>query len=147
MDLNPLQFWLSGEAKKQGVTFQAPRSGDAGFDVRAAQACIIAPQSQMLVSTGLHLAIPLGWVGIVKDRSSMASKRIYTHGGVIDAGYRGEVKILISNSGQEPYSVNINDKLAQMLIVPYLSECEEVDTQEKLGATERGIGGFGSTGK
>ncbi len=142
-----LRFFLSPEVAARGVTFGVPRAGDAGFDLRSAESICVAPGAQLLLSTGLSIAVPSGYVAIVKDRSSMALQRIYTHAGVIDAGYRGEVKILLSNGGQEPYAVQVGDKVAQLLVVPCLTECAAVASVAELGGTERGAGGFGSTGK
>jgi dUTP pyrophosphatase len=129
-----------------GADFQAPRSGDAGFDLRALEDAVINPNEQLLVATGVRVAIPQGWVGIVKDRSSMALKQIYTHAGVIDAAYRGEVKIVLSNAGATPYVIEKGAKIAQMVVVPCLTKCVTVENIEDLGETERGAGGFGSTG-
>lgn len=145
-ELPNLLFHLDEEAKLRGAAFEAPRPGDAGFDIRAAEDAIIAHGTQAAVSTGLRLAIPAGWVGIVKDRSSMASRRIYTHAGVIDAAYRGELKVLLSNQGTEEYQVKAGEKVAQMVIVPCLTICSPVASADALGATARGDGGFGSTG-
>ncbi len=142
-----LQFWLSPEAKKEDIVFSAPREGDAGYDIRSIAEITIEPKSQVLVPTGLKLAIPLGWVGIIKDRSSMAIKRVYSHAGVIDASYRGELKIVLSNGSDEPYKISKGDKIAQMVIVQHLTDIEEANSEEDLGATERSQGGFGSTGK
>ena len=142
-----LAFHLAGEARQRGACFEAPRDGDAGFDIRAAEELMLEPGSQAAVSTGLRVAIPSGWVGIVKDRSSMASRRVYTHAGVIDSGYRGEVRILLSNHGSAPYHIQPGAKIAQMLLVPCITGCVEVALPEDLGSTERGEGGFGSTGR
>jgi dUTP pyrophosphatase len=128
-------------------SFEAPVNGDAGYDIRAAVHCIIKHKEQSLIATKLYLAIPFGWVGIVKDRSSMASKRIYTHGGVIDAGYRGEVKILLSNQSDDDYEVCAGNKIAQLVVLPCMSECIKVEDIDSLGETMRGANGFGSTGK
>ena len=97
--MTPLRFYVSEEARALGVTFDSPRLGDAGFDLRSAESITVEPGTQVALSTGLHLAIPLGWVGIIRERSSTGSKRLYTHSGVIDSSYRGEVKILVSNGG------------------------------------------------
>lgn len=142
-----LRFFLSPEAAARGVTFSVPRAGDAGFDLRSAESVSIAPGAQILLSTGLFIAVPDGYVAIVKDRSSMALRRIYTHAGVIDASYRGEVKIVLSNGGESPYVVAVGDKIAQLLVVPCLTDCAGAESLAALGDTERGCGGFGSTGK
>ena len=142
-----LRFYLTEAAKNAGAKFESPREGDAGFDLRAAESLVIEPGAQALISTGLHLAIPIGWVGIVKDRSSMASKRVYTHAGVIDASYRGEVKVLASNHGSAGYQIQAGDKVAQLLVVQVLTAASPVADLASLGDTSRGAGGFGSTGR
>ena len=140
-------FYLESSAKEAGAFIEAPREGDAGFDIRAAENSIIEPGEQKLVSTGLKASIPFAWVGLIKDRSSMAVKGIRSHAGVIDASYRGEIKVLLSNAGSESYHIEAGDKVAQMVVIPHLMESIEVDSEDKLGDTSRGSGGFGSTGK
>lgn len=147
MQMKPrLRFWVNPEARAAGADFSAPRLGDAGFDLRSAISTIIPAGQQLLIPTGLFCAIPTGWVGIVKDRSSMASKRIYTHAGVIDASYRGEIKIIFSNSSAEDFPVLVGQKVAQLVVVPHLEEAEAAASLGELGETPRGAGGFGSTG-
>ena len=143
----PLRFFRSPELVALGIPFEKPREGDAGFDLRASVSLVIEVGGQTLVPTGLFIAVPTGWVGIIKDRSSMASKRIYTHAGVIDAGYRGEVKIVMSNSGDADYHVEAGAKVAQLIVIPALTASEESASLDLLGSTHRGDGGFGSTGK
>ncbi|MEZ4753217.1 MAG: dUTP diphosphatase [Bdellovibrionota bacterium] len=142
-----LKFFIEPSAKEVGAFIETPRLGDAGFDLRAAEDSMLEPGEQKLVSTGLHVAIPLGWVGLIRDRSSMALKGIRTHAGVIDASYRGEIKVLLSNASLEKFSISLGDKITQMLIVPCSVVAEEVSSLEALGETSRGSGGFGSTGK
>ena len=77
----------------------------------------------------------------------MALKRIYSHAGVVDASYRGEIKIVLSNNGSESYHIEANDKVAQLVIVQHLVGCEQVTELENLGKTGRGSDGFGSTGR
>ncbi len=141
-----LFFHLDEEARRRGAVFEAPRAGDAGFDIRACEDVLLEPGEQRAVATGLRVGIPDGWVGIVKDRSSVASQRVYTHAGVIDAGYRGEVKIVLSNHGSTVFKAAAGAKIAQMVVLPCVTACCQVDTLDALGATERGEGGFGSTG-
>ncbi len=144
-----LKFYLEDEARARGVVpLAAPRAGDAGYDLRSMEELDIAPGGQALVRTGLHLAIPGGWVGLLRERSLLATKRIYVHSGVIDSAYRGEVLLVLENAGQEPYHVSINDRVAQMLILPhYAAPPTQVDSVALLGETERGERGFGSTGE
>lgn len=121
-----------------------PREGDAGYDLRSMEEVTIWPGIQQIIKTGIRVEIPAGYVGLVKDRSSMASKQIYTHGGVIDSVYRGEVKVLLANHGNMPHQIRKGDKIAQLLIVPVLTlETERVLV---LSDTIRGESGFGSTG-
>lgn len=126
--------------------FEKAHSTDAGFDIRAASGPVIHPGKKALVSTDLCMAIPDGYVGIIKSRSGLSVKADLEHGaGVIDSGYRGEVKVVLRNFGSEPYYVQPGERIAQMLILklPEVEVCK-VDT---LDSTERGTGGFGHTGK
>lgn len=143
----PFRYWIGEEAKAAGVFLENPRNGDAGFDLRAAAAVLIAPGEQILIPTGVHCAIPVGWVGLIKDRSSVALKGLHTHAGVIDASYRGEVKILMANRSGAPFAVEVGLKIAQMVIIPHLTAGIETRAFAELGESERGHGGFGSTGQ
>lgn len=118
---------------------------DAGMDLYADKEMTILPQQRTLVSTGIALAIPPGYVGLVWDKSGVATKHgLKTMAGVIDSGYRGELKILIHNLSSEPYQVKPGTKIAQLLIQPV--EQREIVEVDELDNTERGKGGFGSTG-
>jgi len=99
----------------------------------------------VLVCTGIALAIPKGYAALIWDRSSMGVKGIHRHAGVIDCGYRGEVRVCLHNTGKEPYHIKKGDRIAQMLIqaAPNFT----MHTVEELDCTNRGDGGFGSTGK
>jgi dUTP pyrophosphatase len=142
-----IRFFLSDKARKSGVQFCSPRSGDAGFDIMSCISFTLESGVQIGVSTGLHLAIPDGWVGLISDRSSLASKQVYTHGGVIDSSYRGEVIVLLRNHSPSSFSIREGDRIAQMVVVPHLKGVlQECLTAGELGETERGSGGFGSTG-
>lgn len=143
-----MQFYLSEEARAAGVSFKSPRSGDAGFDIPALEEVSISPGESRLIRTGIHLAIPLGYVGLVRDRSSTALKGAMCGAGVIDSSYRGELKVLLYNFGKEELCFKVGDRIAQLVCVPHLSgeKTEQVDSLEHLGETDRGSGGFGSTG-
>ena len=143
------QFYRTDEAKAANVSVKLPRTGDAGFDLPALKTTEIAPKSSMLVSTGIHVAVPLGWVGVIRDRSSTAMKGIMCGAGVIDASYRGEVKVLLWNLSDTAITFQPGDRIAQMVCLPHLTAdgALEVGELEKLGQTERGVAGFGSTGK
>ena len=120
--------------------------GDAGFDIYALKNTIVAPHERVVISTGISMEIPHGYVGLVWDKSGIATKHgIKTIAGVIDAGYRGEVGIAVLNTSDVPYTFEAGHKVAQMLI----QKIEHVDIVEvsELSDTSRGTGGFGSTGK
>lgn len=121
-------------------------SGAAGYDITCTETVHIPPNERRLVSTGIAVAIPYGYVGILKSRSSMAWKRtLDVEAGVIDSDYRGEVKVLLHNAHPSAERVvTAGERVAQMLVVPVpemaLTECT------CLPSTQRGQGGFGSTG-
>lgn len=108
----------------------------------------IAPGQTVLVHTGIALEIPTGYVGLVYARSGLASKRGLAPAnkvGVIDADYRGEIMVALYNQSNEPQTIESGERIAQLVIAPFLAaEFEEV---ENLTDTERGSGGFGSTGR
>jgi dUTP pyrophosphatase len=121
------------------------KPGDAGMDFYSNEELTILPNERKLVSTGISMAIPEGYVGLIWDKSGIATKHgIKTMAGVIDSGYRGEVKILVHNLSDQVHKIEKNTKVAQMLIQPI--ECREVIEVEELDQTERGEEGFGSTG-
>ena len=119
--------------------------GDAGMDLYSCEQLVIPPQERRLIKTGISLAIPPGYVGLIWDRSGLASKHgLKSMAGVIDTGYRGEVCVLIHNLSLGPFTVEKGMKISQMLIQPVTQmELEEVAS---LDDTDRGAGGFGSTG-
>lgn len=120
--------------------------GDAGLDLFSHEEKILAPDEIYAVSLGFALEIPHGYVSRILDRSGLALKHgIHCLAGVIDSGYRGEYKAIITNLGQEPYKIEKDDRIAQLLIQPVeICELEEVD---QLSSSERGEGGFGASGK
>jgi len=118
---------------------------DAGLDLYSAETTTILPQERKLISTGIAMAIPAGYVGLVWDKSGIAAKHgLKTMAGVIDAGYRGEVKILVHNLSTKPYTVEAGSKFAQLLIQPV--EQRQIVEVEELDDTTRGEKGFGSSG-
>lgn len=144
-----LKFFLSEEAKKSGLTFSPPRALDAGFDLPSLAYVEVPPLSFSLVRTGLHVAIPENWVGLVRDRSSVALRGGITVAGVIDASYRGEIKIAMYNLAGDVLVFECGERIAQLIIVPHFGSifCEEVERFDLLGETSRGGDGFGSTGR
>ena len=144
-----IQFYFSEEAKLAGLSFKNPRDLDAGFDLPAMADVEIAPHTISVIHTGIHTAIPEGWVGLIRDRSSVAVRGGHTIAGVIDASYRGEIKVAMYNLLSEPLRFTRGERIAQMVVVEHLPgrSARTVDSLEDLGSTERGAGGFGSTGR
>lgn len=119
---------------------------DAGFDLYSTETIEIASMSRVQVPTGIAIEIPDDYVGLVWDKSGLSHKNgLKTLGGVIDAGYRGEVKVGIINLGNEKYILEKGHKIAQM-IIQKIEFCE-IEIVEELSDSLRGEGGFGSTGK
>lgn len=121
--------------------------GSAGIDLRAVSPCVIPPGETMSVRTGFNVAIPHGHFGLVLGRSGLAFKHgIYcAHVGTIDSDYRGEIAVLLTNHSKEHFRISADDRIAQLVIMPF-ARCTVVET-DKLPSTERGEGGFGSTGR
>ena len=120
--------------------------GDLGYDVFADEDKWIEPGGFKLISTGISVHNSSYKYGfIIKDRSSVAMKGLFTHAGVIDAGYTGEIKVLFHNNGATAIKIEQGDKIAQLVPTKVVNfEVEEVD---ELFETKRGKNGFGSTGK
>ncbi len=123
--------------------------GDAGLDLCAVEACELAPGRRETVSTGLAVAIPPGWAGLVVPRSGLARKHGVTVAnapGLIDAGYRGELQVLLVNLSNEQHRIEAGDRVAQLVCVPVgIGPAVVVET---LPASDgRWDGGFGSTGR
>jgi len=130
---------------KQAKLPTQAHEGDAGYDLYANDYYSIAPYGQALVSTGIKLAIPKGQVGLIWDKSGLAAEGIKTMGGVIDSGYRGEIKIVIKNLSELDFNIVPGQKIAQIIIQEHnnlpLSE-EHLDDN-----TDRAANNFGSSGK
>jgi dUTP pyrophosphatase len=106
---------------------------------------LLPPQEPVRVRTGVAIAVPFGNVGLICDRSSMGAKGVRTLGGVVDAGYRGEVLVLLINLTRAPLNISKGDKIAQMLVLP-VNLCA-VEERDVLSDTARADSGFGSTGR
>ncbi len=118
--------------------------GDLAADLYSVHAATVEPHKTTLVATGLAMAFPAEYGALVEDRSGLAVKGITTLAGVIDPGYRGELKVVLTNVTDAPIELAAGDRIAQLRIVQRLqASFEEVDD---LDATHRGEGGFGSTG-
>lgn len=121
--------------------------GSAGMDVRASEATVIAPGKRGLVGTGFAFAIPEGYEVQVRPRSGLALKKgisVLNTPGTIDSDYRGEIKVILANLGDEDFVVERGDRIAQIVVAP-VQRGNLIEVTE-LNETVRGAGGFGSTG-
>ena len=129
-----------------GVAPERASAWAAGYDMRANHKTTIAPGQQALVGTGVHMAIPMHMYGRLAPRSSLAYKNhIFVNAGVIDADYTGEIKLLLHNAGDKCFTCEVGDRIGQLSFElkgdPILTQVSELE------ATQRGTGGFGSTGR
>ena len=118
---------------------------DGGLDLYAMEDEIIPVQNRRTFDTGVHLEIPEGYVGLIRSRSGMMVKHGITTDGTIDAHYTGSIRVCLFNNGLVEYPVSAGDKIAQLVIVPCL--LPRLELVESLEETDRGDGGFGSTGR
>jgi len=124
--------------------------GSAGMDLRAniTEAVILQPLERRLVPTGLFIELPLGFEAQIRPRSGLAFKyglTVLNSPGTVDSDYRGEVKVLLINLSNEPFEVNPGERIAQMIVSKH--EKVEWETSSELTDSQRGAGGYGSTGK
>ncbi|TFC51709.1 dUTP diphosphatase [Cryobacterium sp. TMT1-21] len=122
--------------------------GDAGADLHSSQALVLAPGQRALVGTGVSIALPDGYAAFVVPRSGLAVKHgitIVNAPGTVDAGYRGEIKVALLNTDlAEPHTIAVGDRIAQLIVVP-VSRATFIPV-DRLPGSQRGEGGFGSTG-
>jgi len=121
---------------------------DAGMDVRSVETLVLAPGKRALVHTGLVINLPPMYEAQVRPRSGLALKQgitVLNTPGTIDSGYRGEIGVILINLGEQDFEIKVGDKIAQLVIAP-VTQPEVVET-EVIDETDRGTGGFGSTGK
>lgn len=122
-------------------------AGSAGADIRANIEILIKPGKTELIPTGLFIEIPQGYEIQIRPRSGLSYKtklRVANAPGTIDSDYRGEIKVLMDNIGNEDIVINFGDRIAQMVLSPVIQF--ELIESDKLSETDRGTGGFGSTG-
>lgn len=119
--------------------------GDVGMDLYSMEEVTIPPMGHHRFWHGFALEFPVGYAGIIKDKSSISKAGLHSMGGVFDAGFRGEYNTHLVNLSDKEYKVEVGDKVAQLVIFPVaICELEEVD---ELSDSSRGTGGFGSTGR
>lgn len=135
------------ECRVDNAAFLPKRANptDAGADLRSTEKCEIYPGETKLLDTGVAVKIPQGYGGFVFNRSGQGKNGIIVLNGVgvIDSDYRGNIKIALKNISENRYTIDIGDRIAQLVILPVIL-CDFVDSWND---TERGTGGFGSTGK
>ena len=118
---------------------------DAGLDLYAMQKQIVPARESAKFDTGVHIEIPNGYVGFLKSKSGLMVKNGIVSDGTIDCGYTGSIVIKLFNNSGYDYTVNAGDKISQLVILPILTP--ELELVDELEDTERGTGGFGSTGR
>ena len=118
---------------------------DAGLDLYARETKIVFAKESAVFDTGVHIELPVGTVGMVKSKSGLNVNHGLTSEGVIDVGYTGSIHVKLYNNSDTHYKVVAGDKISQLVIMPILTP--SIELVEDLEATERGNGGFGSTGK
>ena len=137
---------LRPEAKAPAI---AHPGEDLGYDVFASESVILAPRTGALVPTGISIELtdeigrPMG--ALLRDKSSLAARRLIVTAGVVDAGYRGEIKVVMENLGDTPQEIHAGDKIANLLPYPVLTT--PVEVVDDLTASSRQGGGFGSSGR
>ena len=136
---------LSAEARAPSQAHE----GDAGYDLHASEAALLGPGERASVGTGIAVAIPEGCAGLVLPRSGLARKHgigLANAPGLIDAGYRGELRVLLLNTDRsERFEIAPGDRIAQLVLIRV--ESPELEEAVELAASARGEGGFGSTGR
>ena len=126
------------------------RAGDAGYDLRCVEAFSLEPRERALIPTGVAIALPEGVAGLVVPRSGLAARHglsVVNGPGLIDPNYRGEIRVVLVNLGAEPYEGQPGDRVAQLLLVPFVAPETRVVDELPESADGRGTGGFGSSGR
>ena len=118
---------------------------DAGADLRAPHDAIIEARGSVVIDTGVHIELPPNTVGMLKSKSGLNVKHGITSEGVIDVGYTGSIRVKLYNHSEKPYEVKAGDKISQLVVMPILIPSFEL--VDELEDTERGNGGFGSSGR
>lgn len=119
-------------------------SDDAGLDLMAPKALQIWPRQRAAIDTGVHVQIPHGHVGLITSKSGLMQKCGILTSGTIDSGYTGSLRVILFNTGGQRIQIQAGQKVAQLVVFPIITP--EIEVVDKLDETERGDGGFGSTG-
>lgn len=118
---------------------------DAGYDLRSPIKTRLYAGEAVVIDTGVHVQIPKGYVGMLKSKSGLNVNHDIVGEGVIDSGYTGSIRVKLYNHGIESYMIEIGDKISQLVIIPILTP--ELELTDSFEATDRGNGGFGSSGR
>ena len=119
---------------------------DAGLDIRTPRSVVVMGGDSAVIDTGVHIQIPEGWVGMLKSKSGLNVKHGITSEGVIDCGYTGSIVVKLYNHGDDPIVFDAGDKITQLVILP-VYVMDDLTLVDEFPNTDRGNGGFGSTGK
>jgi len=147
VDVDRLEVRLLREGAKPPAR---TRPGDAGYDLRAVEPFALAPGARATVSTGVAIALPPGVAGLVVPRSGLAARHgisVVNGPGLIDHNYRGEIRVVLVNLGDEPFACDTGDRIAQLLLVPYLAPAIVAVDELPPSEDDRGELGFGSSGR
>lgn len=120
-------------------------SADAGYDLRSPIKCRLYAGEAVVIDTGVHVEIPVGYAGMLKSKSGLNVKHDIVGEGVIDSGYTGSIRVKLYNHGSESYMIEVGDKISQLVILPIIMP--ELELVEELEETDRGNNGFGSSGR
>ncbi|MEA2275662.1 MAG: dUTP pyrophosphatase [Solirubrobacteraceae bacterium] len=129
---------------------QRTRPGDAGLDLCCLEAFELAPGERRMVPTGVAIALPAGVAGLVTPRSGLAARHgisIVNSPGLVDPTYRGELRVILVNLGDEPFAAQAGDRIAQLLLVPFVAAQPRVVDELPPSSDGRGTDGFGSSGR
>lgn len=145
MSIANIKIVLSNKAKLP--VYSSESAAGADIYARIDESIILKPGERVLVPTGISMAIPRGYEVQIRPRSGLAAKNgitVLNAPGTIDSDYRGEIKVILINLSAEPFTINDGDRIAQMVVAPCVRAC--FLKRDSLDETERGAGGFGSTG-
>lgn len=145
---NPHIVWVNIDTEDPDLVPAYQTEGSAGCDLKSAEDVTIAPGKRATVSTGIKIELPSGFEAQIRPRSGLAVKygvTVLNSPGTIDTDYRGLVKVILVNTGDEPFVIKKGDRIAQMVFSEF-NRCVFLKS-ETLSSTQRGEGGFGSTGK
>lgn len=126
------------------------RAGDAAYDLTTVEPFTLEPGERRVVPTGIAIALPPGVAGLVLPRSGLAARHgvgVVNGPGLIDPNYRGEVRVILVNHGDERFAASAGDRVAQLLLVPFLSPVVAEVAELPPSGDDRGTGGFGSSGR